>query len=166
MPTYDYTQNGAYFVTICSYARECVFGKIVDGAMHLSDIGRVVEEERLRTPLIRPTVEMDDYVIMPNHLHGILIFFNPDGREMPSPESGDPQGTLMRRPRSLGAMVAGFKIASTTRVNIEFRIAGAPLWQRNYYERVIRNGAEAERIRSYIRANASHWHEDSEHVGS
>ena len=70
---YDYTQTGAYFVTICAWGRECLFGDVVDTEMRLNEYGRVVEKEWIRTPLVRPNVELDEFMVMPNHFHAIII---------------------------------------------------------------------------------------------
>ena len=70
---YDYSQPGAYFVTICTWDRECIFGNIINGEMELNEYGRIIEEEWLQTGYVRLNVEIDQYVVMPNHIHGILI---------------------------------------------------------------------------------------------
>ncbi len=81
---YDYSQAGFYFVTICCYQRQCLFGDIVDGVMQLNQYGEIVEKEWLRSPLIRQEIELDEYVVMPNHFHGIVII-NPVGANGRSP---------------------------------------------------------------------------------
>ena len=157
---FDYTQVGAYFITVCSYEKKCIFGEIVDGEMRLNDLGLVVQEEWWKTAVIRQEVELDAFQIMPNHLHGIVVITSKSdttvGAHSPAP--------LRRAPRSLGAIVAGFKSAATKRVNEGRRTPGHPLWQCNYYEHVIRNEPDLDRIRRYIYytvTNPIKWAEDS-----
>ncbi|MDA8414334.1 MAG: hypothetical protein M0023_11190 [Desulfobacteraceae bacterium] len=166
---YDYSQPGAYFVTICVHDRECLFGEIVDGVMVRNDFGRIVTEEWTRSAELRSEIELDNCVIMPNHFHGIVVISGntdngvqrgggqcrgdrPVAPTMPGP-----------RPKSLGAMMAGFKSAVTKRIN-ELRDApGVPVWQRNYYEHVIRDEADYNRIAEYISTNPQRWIEDKLH---
>jgi putative transposase len=180
---YDYAQAGAYFITICANERECLFGEIVDGAMHLSEIGNVVEEEWLRSPKIRREIELDEWVIMPNHLHGIIIILPEPvvggvgthgraslrraplniGRASLRTGPGDEGCTpLRRKPRSVSSFVAGFKSVTTKRINILRNSPSAPVWQRNYYEHVIRSDADLGRIRVYISDNPARWDSDEE----
>jgi len=161
----DYAENGLYFITICTYQRENTLGRIDQAGVRLSAIGKVVEEEWLRIPMMRPNIELDDYVIMPNHLHGILIVQDPAGQEFAEKPATNGRTQcapteFRRRPRSLGSIVAGFKAATTSRVSRRFWIEGAPLWQRNYYEHVIRNDADADSLRRYMQANPERWAED------
>jgi REP element-mobilizing transposase RayT len=72
LPTYDYAQGGAYFVTICSYERRCVFGRVIDGQVQVNEIGAIIEEEWFRSPIFRKIV-LDAFVVMPNHIHGIVF---------------------------------------------------------------------------------------------
>ena len=155
---YDYRQPGAYFVTICAQNRECLFGEIVQQEMRLNDAGRIVEDEWFRTSVVRPNVELDAFVVMPNHIHGIICIVN-DGR-----------GTARRAPTmerfghpihgSLPTIICAFKSAATKRVNERRGTPGAPVWQRNYYEHVTRNESELNRIREYITGNPARWDED------
>jgi putative transposase len=73
---YDYSQNGAYFVTVCVQNRECIFDQVVNSKMMLNEAGQMVEEERLKTPAVRPQVELDEFVVMPNHFHEIIMIRN------------------------------------------------------------------------------------------
>ena len=239
---YDYSQAGAYFITICTHGREYLFGEIVDGEMMLNELGRIVQEEWEKTPAIRLEIELDEFVVMPDHIHGIVII-----RE--SPGGGDDVGnhvgaycddvgdhvvahgddvgnhvgaygddvgnhvgaycddvgdhvgaycddvgnrvgaygndvgnhvgaychtplhtphqnnhTPFRSPtKTIGSMVRGFKAASTRSINARRFSPGAPVWQRNYYEHIIRNDAEWKQIREYIEYNPICWKEDSEY---
>jgi putative transposase len=155
---YDYTEVGAYFVTICAYNRECLFGEIVHGEMRLNGFGKTIEDEWLRTATIRPYIELGEVVIMPNHVHGIVSIRDEGrGKARLAPTTGTfgyPVGG------SLPTIIGAFKSASTKRINEMRGTPGAPLWQRNYFEHVIRNEAELNRIREYIALNPSRWDND------
>jgi putative transposase len=150
---YDYTHAGAYVVTICTWRRVCLFGSILEGKMLLSPSGVVVREEWLRAAKIRRGVRLDSFVIMPNHLHGIIVLSGSDfihGSITKARRS-------FRSPGSLGSIVAAFKQAVTIRLQ---RFGVSPeqkVWQRNYFERVIRNEAELFRFRRYIAENPQRW---------
>jgi REP-associated tyrosine transposase len=156
---YDYNQFGAYFITVCTKNRECLFGEIVDGEMRLNEFGRAVEDEWLRTPSVRPEIDIDAFVIMPNHVHGVVCFVDEKGtaRRAPTKERfGHPlKGTLP-------TIVRAFKSAAAVRINKIRRAPGEPVWQRNYYEHVIRDENELNRIREYIRDNPAAWQTDQE----
>jgi putative transposase len=150
---HDYSAPGVYFLTMCSWGRLDLFGRCDGGVMKLSESGRVVEEEWLRAPQLRPYVRLDAYVIMPDHLHGILIWDpNPNDFGVASRGCND-ASSLTRPPRSLGSFVAGFKAICTKRINELRGGSEPPVWQRNYYEHVIRNQNSLRRIRRYILQN-------------
>ena len=140
----DYRGFGPYFVTICTQDRECLFGAVLDGGMHLNVIGRSVITAWERLPARFQFLRHDERIVMPNHLHGILVFLP---CETPVP---------------LGQVVRAFKSLSTIEVN---RVTGrtGPLWQRGYYEHVIDAGEDLDRIRGYIRANPEAWPRDPIH---
>lgn len=148
---YDYSQAGAYFVTIVTQGRERLFGEIVDEAMQLNQYGEIVREEWERTSLVRPRVEIGAYTIMPNHVHGILIFHD----RVEATRRVAPTRTL--QPDSLGAIMAQFKSIVTKRINAIRNSPQAPVWQGNYYEHIIRNDNEMARIWSYIESNPARW---------
>lgn len=150
LPSFDYRQFGAYFLTICSHLKEPVFGEIAEEAIVLNDWGEIVEQEWLQTDAARHYVGTDQYVVMPNHFHGILWL-----------RRGVVQLSNVQ-PQSLGAVVRAFKSASTKRINELRGTPGAPVWQRNYYERVIRDDAELNRARDYIINNPVKWSDDPE----
>ena len=178
---YDYSQEGAYFVTLCAQHRECLFGKIVDGEMVLNDAGRVVVQSWQVIPDHFPSVELDEFVVMPNHVHGILVITNaPVGANDYSPipkTSASVRGNeyspiRAQRPRgtskTIGSIIRGFKIGVTKwmrqsrGVNFSHRGCSPAIWQRNYYERIIRNEDELHRIREYIVNNPLKWEFDRE----
>jgi putative transposase len=164
---YDYSREGAYFITICSAGRACIFGQICDGRMQLSSAGAIVNEEWHRSAEIRRELRLDAFVVMPNHIHGIVFVIAPSvGAHGGAPSGGAPvpHPSLLdgRRPRSLGSFVAGFKSATTSRINAERGTPGEPIWQRNYYDHIVRNAADLGRIRRYIAANPARWSMDRE----
>jgi REP element-mobilizing transposase RayT len=121
----------------------------------LNRLGRIAEEEWLRCKQLRAEVDLGAFVVMPDHFHGIVMIAplaaNSRG---PNTEECIPQGSaLYRRPRSLGALVAGFKSSTTRRINLLRNSPGAAVWQRNYHERVIRNDRELAAISEYILSN-------------
>lgn len=160
---YDYTQAGTYFVTLCTYQRECLFGEIVNGRMCLNEIGCIVAEEWLRTSEIRLEIELDEWVVMPNHIHGIIVMTESAGAHGHAPPPNH-RGMPYRKPRSLSSLVAGFKSAATKRINEIRQTPTRPIWQRNYYECIIRNEKSLCNIRQYIVNNPRRWTVDSENL--
>ncbi len=148
---YDYASPGIYFVTICSATGQCVFGDVVDGVVRLNDIGRTVAQSWASTPRHFPMVELDLYVVMPNHVHGLLALT--DTTDVPSSNRALP---------TVHTIVGAFKSASTRQINVLRGTPGAPLWQRAYYEHVVRTDQGLERIRQYIGNNAAKWELDEE----
>ena len=156
---YDYTQAGAYFVTVVTYGRECLFGDVVDGDMVLNENGQIIVEEWVRTADIRPNVSLDVFIVMPNHIHSIIMIA--DGR-----------GTLQRAPtterfgqptsNSIPTIVRLFKSVTTKRINVVRGMPGSAVWQGNYYEHIIRDEDDLCRIREYIVNNPLQWEVDRE----
>lgn len=167
LSAYDYRQAGAYFITLCAYQHELSFGEIVDDEMRLNVYGHMVADEWMETAIIRPGVFLDEFVVMPNHFHAIV--FLPDhvdasnsvGAHSRAPSGGE--SSLSRTPRSLGGLVAGFKSTVTKQINTLRASPGTPVWQRNYYEHIIRDEAALQRIRAYINDNPAAWEIDDEH---
>ncbi|MBI2059373.1 MAG: transposase [Nitrospirae bacterium] len=166
---YDYAQSGAYFVTMCAQGRECLFGDVVDGDIVLNDAGRITERCWLAIPAHFPHVQLDVFVVMPNHLHGVLLIYDIPaasavsvGAKNISPLQSDksagqrPRGTS----KTIGSVIRGFKIGVTKwfRQNTSIHM----VWQRNYYEHVVRNDDELNRIREYIVNNPAQWEMDLE----
>lgn len=163
---YDYTQDGAYFVTLCAYRRTLLFGDVFDEEMELSTLGCIVLEEWERTPSIRAEIELDTFVIMPNHFHAILFVMGNERRGAPPCAPTETSPKLMRPPRSLGSLIAGFKSATTRRINAVRLTPGEPVWQRNYYEHIIRSEDALNQIRQYVQNNPANWLSDENHPGS
>jgi putative transposase len=165
---YDYSRPGAYFVTLCVQNREWLFGNVVHGVMHLNESGKIVQSEWLRTLAIRNGVILDSYVVMPNHFHGILIIrddgSDDSGRFVVGATGGSPLRTEPTKPgpgsRSLGAIMSGFKSITTKRIHVIPGMEYVRVWQRNYYERIIRDDRELNRIRWYIINNPKNWDKD------
>jgi putative transposase len=140
---YDYSAAGAYFITICTFQRQCLFGQVVNGEMQLNEFGQMVAKEWLHSKELRQEIDFDEWVIMPNHLHGIVLIesIDPVGANgcLPSSSSwrNDPHRLVpSMRPRSLASFIAGFKSATTKRINTVREAAGTPVWQRNYYDHI------------------------------
>jgi len=151
---YDYTQAGGYFVTICTHSNLHLFGEVNDGKMLLNKLGIAVDTEWKRTGILRKEITLDEYIIMPNHLHGIIVInyaLNPKNDSHQVGAHG--RAPLHRTFGSLGSIIAGFKSSATKHINQIQGTPGLPVWQRGYYDRVIRDDKEFDRIRDYIRNN-------------
>lgn len=160
LPDYDYAQSGVYFVTICAEKRECLFGEILADAMLLSPFGQIVLGVWQALPRHFASVELDAFVVMPNHVHSIVKIVgeaNGHPKEQPLPAIHD--GT---QPGSLAAIVQNFKSVTTRKINQLRGLSGKTIWQRNYHERVIRNQRELEAKRQYIANNPMQWALDAE----
>ncbi|GAB4324730.1 MAG: transposase [Candidatus Zixiibacteriota bacterium] len=157
---YDYSQAGAYFVTICTHGRACLFGDVADGKMRLNSAGRVVEQCWNDIPVHFPHVELDAWVIMPNHVHGILVIVDPVGANNYSPLRTDATSRPRGTSKTIGSVIRGFKIGVTKWMRQHTTIYD--VWQRNYYERIIRNDESLNRIREYIANNTLQWELDRE----
>jgi putative transposase len=160
---YDYAQGGMYYVTLTIQDREDILGSAIGDKIELSSFGEIALEEWERTPIVRPEVMLDKFVIMPDHLHGIIVICEERngvtlslstlvGANRHSPQRLTP----FRSPsRTLGAIIWGFKGASTKRINAQRGTPGERLWQRNYYEHIIRDEKDYRRIQKYILENPS-----------
>ena len=161
----DYTEPGAYFVTLCTRDRRCAFGEVTLDGVRLTPVGEIVTEEWSKSAEVRAEVELDAFVVMPNHLHGIVVISDTSPRDHRSPRAHG-RAPLQRAARSLGALVAGFKAATTSHVNRLAGTPGVPVWQRNYYEHIIRSDKELERVRQYIAENPGRWAQDPENLSA
>ncbi|HUU05650.1 MAG TPA: transposase, partial [Patescibacteria group bacterium] len=185
---FNYTQGNAFFVTICSYQKECIFGNISDGLMVLNEQGKCIEKAWLETAAIRPSIKLDEFIIMPNHFHGIIWIVDEVQRRgtacrapnaCPASRNDIIQrslGTARRAPTpdlkcerfgrpvsgSLPTIIRSFKSAAGKYVNESRGSPGTPVWQRNYYEHIIRDNDELQKIMKYIRYNMVNWQSDEE----
>ena len=153
---YDYRQPGMYYVTLVTQGRAPVLGSVVGERIQLSKLGEIVREEWLHTPTIRPEVRLDEFVIMPDHLHGIIVICEErNGVAVVGANCYSPrQETPFRSPSgTIGAIVRGFKGASTKRINILRATPGVKFWQRDYYEHIVRDERDYRRIQNYIQQN-------------
>lgn len=162
---YDYSQEGYYFITICTHNKEHLFGKITDGVMELHEYGQIVKTEWLKTPEMRPNIKLDEFVIMPDHFHGIIIITNrclDTMHRVPTTDNIKKTMEQFGKPTSntIPTIVRGFKSAVTKQINIIRNSSGVPVWQRNYYEHIIRNEESYIRISEYIKNNPKNWKED------
>lgn len=154
---YDYSQQGMYFITICTKNRECLFGKIQDGNMILNDCGSIADQQYQKIPLRFPNAILDKYIIMPNHIHGIIQL-----EEVPL----SLHRTTVKVVPTLGEIIGAFKSECTSGylkyININNLNRSCMLWQKNYYEHIIRNETGLAKIREYIQNNPVKWDEDKE----
>ena len=147
---YDYSRPGAYFVTLCTHDRESLFGEICNGLTHLNRMGLIVQRTWFDLPHHYPHVVLDAMVIMPNHLHGVIVLTEDD--EAAKPRQGLPE------------IVRAFKSYSARRINGLRRTPDLPVWQRSYYEHIVRDQEDWERIREYIFNNPQEWDRDLENA--
>jgi putative transposase len=180
MKGYDYSLAGAYFITLVTYQREMLFGGIINEEIKLNHRGEIVQEEWFRSADIRREIRLypEEFVVMPNHIHGIVwivddisknvgadIDVGANGRDKnvvgatgQSPlRPNYPHGPAKQ---SLSSFIVGFKSAVTKRIRDELNETG--IWQRNYYDRIIRNDRELDAIRKYIQTNPMNWAKDDE----
>jgi putative transposase len=184
---YDYSQPGAYFITICTHDRtNQLFGDVINGEMVENEFGKMIHSEWLKTGQIRPNIIMDEFIVMPDHLHGIIIIrdqcdtlrwdtLRRRGTLQRAPTTmTQPNSTILHRTpttktreqfgkptsNSIPTIVRLIKSATAKQINAMRRMPGMPVWQRNYYERVIRNDEELYRIRRYMRNNPRNWEAD------
>jgi putative transposase len=180
---YDYSQTGFYFITLCTRDRQCWFGEVKNGKMYLNSIGSIVAKEWLNSAQIRQEIELDEWIVMPNHFHAIVIIHNEInenlGRTSENHIQGEHFGNIqgehfgniqgaslaplrLRKPRSLSTLISGFKAVVTKRINEIRQVSGVSIWQRNYYEHIIRDELSLYNIRKYILENPLSWSEDPE----
>jgi REP element-mobilizing transposase RayT len=192
---YDYSQPGEYFVTICTKDRENRFGEIVDGDMRVNDFGGIVRTCWNDLPNHYRNVELDAFVVMPNHVHGIIVLTDQfvgatSGRTpnvktvgathastdhggtivgdglRPSPTKPSPTGPSPTKKHPLSEIVRAFKSFSARRINEISKTPGVPIWQRGYYDHIIRDERSLGRIREYIETNPRRWKSDKNNPSS
>ncbi len=183
---YDYAQAGAYFVTICAQDRACVFGSMVGNGMQVNDAGHMVVAVWDSLPTRFPGIDLDAFVVMPNHIHGIIVITDGAQSRAVATDNGNPVGaplvgahayttnapatgaTARVAPTTtLGAVVGAYKSLTTVEFVRGVKSLGwspfpGKLWQRNYYEHIIRDEEALDRIRQYIADNPARWMEDPE----
>ncbi len=152
LPEYDYSKCGAYFITICTQNRECIFGEIKNNEIKLNDAGKIVNQCWNDLSDHYKHIELDAFIIMSNHIHGIIVITNVGAGLKPAPTKTKQHG--------LSEIVRAFKTFSARRINQIHYIHGLPVWQRNYYEHIIRNEQSLNHIREYIHNNPLKWELD------
>jgi len=185
MPGWDYSGNGIYFITIVTQNRECNLGEIVGGEMILSAFGKIVDNEWNKSFEIRNELFLDEYIIMPNHLHAIIVLdkngideshgthvvVETHGRaslQQQSPEQSDKQ-QFYRKPKSISSFIGGFKSAINSKIDdyIDVNNLDIPKYNRknhffqsNYHDHIIRNDKSYQTITEYILNNPLKWNDD------
>ena len=154
LPGWDYSSHGYYFVTICTKGHVHYFGDIVGGEMTLSDVGRVACDCWAAIPAHFPFAVVDESVVMPNHVHGIVI--------IPPHERASQSGKFGSQSRNLGSIIRGYKVG-VKKGAIERGLMFD--WQPRFYEHVIRSGESLGKIRNYIVTNPQRWETDEYNVG-
>jgi putative transposase len=158
---YDYSADGAYFITICVGNRECLLGEINDGQMIINEYGSIVRDVWEDLPDRVSDIDLDEYIIMPNHFHAIiLINKSPESTEIH--KDLDIDDIKARRKMILPKVVGRFKMLAAKAINQSREIEGS-FWQRNYYERVIRSEEDCQIVRQYIINNPVQWEMDEHH---
>ncbi len=150
---YDYTQPGAYFITVVTRDRESWFGDVISGEMRLNNKGQLIKGAWEWIPTRYLYVKLDTYILMPNHLHGIIVITEEDAAHAKTSSSSS---------KPLGRLIGAFKTLSTKRFNLLEGTPGQLLWQRGFYDHVIRNDRERERVREYIVQDPKRWESDLE----
>ncbi|GAB6099399.1 transposase [Halanaerocella petrolearia] len=175
LKNYDYSKSGHYFVTICSSNRNCIFGKINDNKIKLNKYGQIADDYWSEIPQHFDNVKLDQHIIMPNHIHGIIIIKNNNCRNIKNNDCRDmachvPTTTTKttktrkfgnRKSGTLSTIIGSYKSAVTKKTNQIRNTPGNSIWQRNYYDRIIRSEDELNRIGTYIRQNPLKWELDN-----
>ena len=176
LPNYDYTQAGAYYITIVTYNRELLFGEVVNGEMKLSNLGQIAQREWERLPKRFKQIELGAFVVMPDHVHGIIIIHdNRRGtadflkhadpqipRRAPTPDVATTERFGKPVSGSIPTIIRSYKAAVALRINYARPGDSTPVWQRNYYEHVIRNEQDMQAKWDYIESNPIMWDDDNE----
>ena len=149
---YDYSREGAYFITVCTYERQTLFGEITDGSMHLNPYGEIVASCWQELSQHYSSVTNETFIVMPNHFHGIIIIDRERSGLKPDPT----------RVHALSEILRGFKTFSAREINEIRNSQGTPVWQRSFYEHIIRSESEHAKIGEYILFNPSKWETDEE----
>jgi REP element-mobilizing transposase RayT len=157
LKNYDYSQAGAYFITICTHQKQCLFGNIKNGRMRLNHLGAIADQYWQQIPEHFPNTALDIYIIMPNHLHGILWIIESDKNE----ENPRKFGNIVKR--SISSMMRSYKAVVTKEIKKACNLQGRySIWQKRYYDQIIRSEKMLNNIRQYILENPINWDRDEE----
>ncbi len=161
---FNYSSAATWFITINTWERQKLFGNIINGEMQLSEWGKIVAEEWLKSAEIRKEVLLGEYVVMPDHFHAIITIKPEDTAQQPRWRPGMKEQPQQRgpSPKSLGALIAGFKSGVTSRINKYRNSNTPPVWQKNFYDRMIRSADALQNITMYIRQNPANFRSQSE----
>jgi REP element-mobilizing transposase RayT len=160
---YDYSQNGAYFITICSYQRTHLFGDVVNYEMKLSTMGEIAQSCWERIPDHFPQVEIDAFIVMPNHVHSIILIGDQPANETNvgtryASSAAHPNGV---KSGSLGAIVGSYKSAVTKQIRDFLKTDDRIVWQERYHDHIIRSSEALDKIRTYTLNNPALWDKDT-----
>ena len=166
---WDYSAPGSYFITMCIEDREAILGKIINGEMHLSEYGEIVKNEFLQMGNYNKRATVDRWVIMPNHVHCIITLGHVDANAVEKIHEFSLQPTeidikqyrRMRRKMLIPLLEGKFKTLTSKQINILRKTPGRQTWQYDYYDHVIRNNHEYDRIQQYIINNPAKWEDDT-----
>jgi REP element-mobilizing transposase RayT len=150
LPGYDYALAGAYFITFTAHRRQRILGSIVNKQLQYSRAGQIVQEELAHTSIIRPSVMIDCFVVMPDHVHCIFIITTYTATQQTS-------GRFTSPSRTVGAIVRAIKATATRRILATCTNLQSPIWQSRYYDHIIRDGQAFQQIRHYIEQNPANW---------
>lgn len=157
LQNYDYTRDGAYFVTLCTHQRQCLFGNVQIDRVRPSHLGAVAQQYWQEIPQHFPFVHIDEFVVMPNHLHGILWL-----KQTESIIPLTPNFTVGKHSKALGTAIGSYKAAVTNKIRELCQTSDLKIWQRNYYEVIIREETQLYNYRKYIQQNPLKWHLDED----
>ncbi|MBA4420557.1 MAG: transposase [Anaerolinea sp.] len=179
IPGYDYTLAGTYFITVVTKAREHLFGEITNGKFISNALATIIREEWERTAVVRPGLRLDAFIVMPDHVHGMITILDDGGGltvgTMIDEISSQGRGAALPvreihdgihngehiphapPPGSIGAIVGQFKSITTKRINVVRKTPGMPVWQRNFFERIIRDERDYQNTVSYLLNNPKNW---------
>ena len=148
---FDFASANVYLISLVTWKSKNLFGEIIDGKFHINAYGSVVQKQWLMSANIRPELILDEFIVMPNHFHGIVVSQDRNGSRGLEDQSAIP--AYQPGSQSLGALVAGFKSACTIQINTIRHSPGKPVWQRSYLERRIHTLQELDVFRDYIKCN-------------
>ena len=167
LQSYDYSRPGYYFITICANKREPIFGRIEEGVMVLNELGRIANKYWLRMPIKYDGIRIPAYVVMPNHVHGIVQIISRYGQpveaihELPLLPTNSENYRKRRRQMYLSKIIGWYKMNVSRKINQMNNLKGSNCWQRNYYEHIIRNQESLNKITEYINLNPETWERDT-----
>ena len=156
---FDYSSPGIYFVTICTYQRAYLLGEVTRGKMVMNNAGKIVQQVWNELPVHYSDINIDHFIIMPNHIHGLIKLLEPNVGDGFKPSTAE-----IRHSHGLSEIVRGFKSFSARRVNNVMNSKGVPLWQRSFYDRIIRSDDEHYAVIQYIQDNPKNWQEDEDNI--